>query len=102
MESLERYKDNFRSKNIEELTKERDRLIKDIYDYENKVVRYDVDISSKELYIMNNQCLIFILEQLLNKYTEDTLKKDNWFNKIVNKIDNKITELEEQERRKEE
>lgn len=101
MESLERYKDNFRSKNIEELIKERNRLIKDIYDYENKVVRYDVDISNKDLYIVNNQCLIFILEQLLNKYTEDSLKKDNWFNKIVNKIDNKITELEEQERRKE-
>lgn len=102
MESLERYKDNFRSKNIEELTYERNRLIKDIYDYENKVVRYDVDISNKDLYIMNNHCLIFILEQLLNKYAEDTPKKDNWFNKIVNKIDNKITELEEQERKKEE
>lgn len=102
MNSLENYKDNFRSKRIEELTKERDRLIKNINDYENKVVRYDIDISNKDLYIMNNECLIFILEQLLNKYKEDTLKKDNWFNKMINKIDNKITELEEQEQRKEE
>lgn len=100
MNSLENYKDNFRSKGIEELTKERDRLIKNINDYENKVVRYDIDISNKDLYIMNNECLIFILEQLLNKYTEDTLKKDNWLNKMINKIDNKITELEEQEQRK--
>lgn len=102
MYSLESYKDNFRSKGKEELVIERNRLIKDITDYENKVVRYDVDITNHDLYIMNNECLIFILEQLLNKYKENNLKKDNWLNKMLNKIDNKITELEEKEQNKEE
>lgn len=102
MFSLENYKDNFRSKSKEELISERNRLIKDINDYENKIIRYDIDITNPDLYIMNNECLIFILEQLLNAYRENNIKKDNWFNKIVNKIDNKITELEEQERKKEE
>lgn len=102
MYSLESYKDNFRGKNRNELVIERNRLIKDINDYENKVVRYDVDITNPDLYIMNNECLIFILEQLLNVYKENNLKKDNWLNKMLNKIDNKITELEEKEQNKEE
>ena len=76
-------------------------MIKDINDYENKVVRYDIDITNPDLYIMNNQCLIFILEQLLSKYNENFSKKDSWFNKMLNKIDNKITELEEKESNKE-
>lgn len=101
MYSLESYKDSFRSKSKEELIDERNRLIKDINDYENKVVRYDIDITNPDLYIMNNQCLIFILEQLLSKYTENFSKKDSWFNKMLNKIDNKITELEEKESNKE-
>lgn len=102
MYSLESYKDNFRGKNRNELVIERNRLIKDINDYENKVVRYDVDITNPDLYTMNNECLIFILEQLLNKYKENNLKKDNWLNKMLNKIDNKITELEEKEQNKKE
>ena len=101
MYSLESYKDNFRGKNRNELVIERNRLIKDINDYENKVVRYDVDITNPNLYILNNECLIFILEQLLYQY-KDNNKKDNWLNKMLNKIDNKITELEEKEQNKEE
>ncbi len=101
MYSLESYKDNFRGKNRNELVIERNRLIKDINDYENKVVRYDVDITNPDFYIMNNECLIFILEQLLYQY-KDNNKKDNWLNKMLNKIDNKITELEEKEQNKEE
>lgn len=101
MYNLEQYKDNYRSKDISSLIKERDRLIKDISDYENKVVRYDIDTTNKELYLANIECLIFILEQLLDKYHENITKKDNWFNRVLNKIDNKITELEEQDNSKE-